>query len=131
VLNGVNYKILKNLHPNTKTELLSLYNYLWTKRCLPKIWREAIVVPITKQGLPKDNPLSFTPIALTNTMCKVMEKMVKERLMWKLEYDEIDELLCEKQSGFRRGRSGTDNLLILKGMISESFAGKWPTFIAL
>jgi hypothetical protein len=91
------------------------------------------VVAIPKPGLPKDDPLSFRPIALTKTMCKVMEKMViKERLMWKLEYAELDELLCEKQSGFRRmRRSGTNNLLIRKGMISESFARKWPTFIVL
>jgi hypothetical protein len=55
-------------------------------------------------------------------MCKVMEKMVKERLMRKLEQDE---LLYEDQSGFRRGRSTTDNLLILERTISESFARKW------
>jgi hypothetical protein len=86
------------------------------------------VVPIPKPGLPKNNPLSLTPTALTNTMCKVMEKMVKERLIWKLEQDK---LLCEKQSGFRRGRSTTNNLLILERTISESFARKWPTFIAV
>jgi hypothetical protein len=41
-------------------------------------------------------------------MFKIMEKMVKEMLMWKLEQDE---LLYEDQSGFRRGRSTTDKTL--------------------
>jgi Reverse transcriptase (RNA-dependent DNA polymerase) len=88
------------------------------KKVFPDKWREAIMI--------KDNPSNYRPIALTNVSCKVIEKMVKERFMWKLENDNI---LSENQNGFRKGRS-TDNLPILKRTISGGFSKKKHTFFA-
>jgi len=124
---GVSYSMLKNLHFNAKIELLKLYNKIWAEKSFPNKWREAFVIPILKPDSVKDDPKSYRPIALTNVPCKVIEKMVKERLMWKIENDK---LLSENQNGFRKGRSTSDNLLILERTISESFSRKKHTFVA-
>ena len=46
----------------------------------PLSWKETVVIPIGKPGKDLTNPGNYRPIALTSNVCKVMEKMVTERL---------------------------------------------------
>jgi hypothetical protein len=64
------------------------------------------------------DPMSFRPIALTNTICKLIERMIKERLMWILE---DRKLLSENSS---------DILLILERATSEGYANGRHTLVA-
>jgi len=57
-------------------------------------------------------------IALTSCVCKTFERMINERLVW---YLENKKLLTEFQSGFRKQRSTTDQLLGLKSFVREAF----------
>jgi hypothetical protein len=79
---GVSYGILKNLCRNAKEELLKLFNHVWTKKKFPVEWRKSLILPILKSGMPRDDPMSYRPIILTNTICKLIERMIKKRLMW-------------------------------------------------
>jgi hypothetical protein len=72
----------------------------------------------------RDDLKNYRLIALTNIPCKLMEKMEKERLMWRLEHDN---LLCEILSGFRKGRL---DLLILERVILEGFSKSTHTLVA-
>src|SRR5215469_13715050 len=61
------------------------------------------------------------PISMTCNTCKVMEKMVANRLLWELE------VLCAlsaSQFGFRRFRSTSDPLLMLEQNIRQAFKEK-------
>ena len=57
------------------------------------------------------DPDSERPIALTSTMCKVMERLVANRLTWYLENHNI---LTNAQTGFRKNRCTTDQIIRLK-----------------
>jgi hypothetical protein len=46
--------MLKNLHRNAKEELLKLFFHVWSKKDFPVAWREALILPILKPGMPKD-----------------------------------------------------------------------------
>ena len=46
-------------------------------------------------------------------MCKVMEKIINNRLVWHLE---TNNLITNAQSGFRHNRSTTDNLAKLENI---------------
>ena len=59
--------------------------------------------------------------ALTSCVCKVMERMINNRLVW---YLERNKLITPTQSGFSEGRSTTDQLLRLETFIREGFIQK-------
>lgn len=42
------YSMLKNLSPETQEKLLMFYNREWEEGKLPKSWKEAVIIPISK-----------------------------------------------------------------------------------
>ena len=54
-------------------------------------------------------PNNYRPIALTSHICKIMERMITDRLNYYL----------ESRSGFRKGRSTTDTILCLESEIRK------------
>jgi len=87
----------------------------------PPSWRQSHVVPIPKAGKDSSDPSNYRPIALTSCVCKVMERMVNNRLVW---YLERNKLITAMQSGFRKGRSTTDQLVRLETFVTEAFIQK-------
>ena len=57
-------------------------------------------------------------IALTSCLCKTMERIVNSKLTW---YIELQMVITEFQSGFRRHRSTVDNLVTLEISIRDAF----------
>ena len=78
---------------------------------------EATVIPIPKPGKDHSDPGNYRPIALTSCLCKTMERMVNDRLMW---YLESGQYLTEFQAGFRRHKSTIDHLIKLETLIRNS-----------
>ena len=56
----------------------------------------------------KADPGNYRPVSLTNVVCKMMERIVKEEVMMHVE---VNRLLCEAQHGFRAKRSPQTNLI--------------------
>ena len=73
----------------------------------PEDWRTANVTPIFKKG-DRNNPANYRPVSLTSQVCKVLESIVRERV---IEHLNSNNLLSEEQHGFREGRSCLSNLL--------------------
>ena len=114
----VHYELLKHLPHSTLNILLRLFNRIWDSGVFPPSWREATVVPIPKPGKDHSNPTNYRPIALTSCLCKTMEKMVNERLMWVLE---DRGLLAKEQCGFRKNHSTVDHLVRFESFVREAF----------
>lgn len=91
----------KTLHQDTLEAILYLFNFIW-QTGLPKSWKEAIVIPVLKQGRDPGLPSSYMPIALTSCLCKLLEKMINWRLLYFLEFHG---LLDNHQSGFQVHRN--------------------------
>lgn len=118
---GIYYVFLKNLPSNATLFLTKLYNEILSSGTFPNKWSEAIVIPVPKPG--KDHSLAdnYRPIALTSTLCKLMEKVVNERLVWFL--DNLN-FLSPFQSGFRKHRSTIDHLVNIESNICDAFVMK-------
>ena len=114
----VHNMFLKNLTPDARKILLEAYNEIWTSQLFPDEWRHAIQVPIPKPGKDKQQAASYRPISLTSCLCKAMEKMVNNRLVWWLE---TNNLLSNLQCGFRKDRSTLDHLVRMEAFIQDSF----------
>jgi hypothetical protein len=117
----IHYQLIKHLPENSLEILLKVYNRIWTTGDFPASWRKALIIPIPKPGKDHSNPSNYRPIALTSCICKLMEKMVNRRLMWKLE---TDGLLANEQCGFRKHHSTVDHLIRLESTIRTAFLNK-------
>jgi potassium voltage-gated channel Eag-related subfamily H protein 8 len=86
---GIHNQMLPHLSPSAKEFLLSLCNRIWEEHCFPFSWREGIVIPILKVGKDHFLPSSYRPICLTSCVCKTMERMVNDRLVFILEKENL------------------------------------------
>ena len=73
------YEIYKHLNDAQLKNLLQLFNYIFNSG-LPAQWNEASVIPIKKPNKIATETKSYRPIALTNCMGKLLEKIINWRL---------------------------------------------------
>ena len=106
----------KHFNVNNLKALLSFYNYIF-ENGFPHQWRESHIIPILKPMKPPREAASYRPIALTNCMSKIMEKMINCRLQHFLEHQNY---YSPHQSGFRATHSTTDAIIRLE--YSASYA---------
>lgn len=116
---GIIAPMIKNLPHRTLLLLLDFYNYIWIHEVFPDAWHHSILIPIHKQGKPRNLLQSYRPISLTDHLCKILERMVNFRLSW---YLESERMLSPFQNGFRPKRSTIDHLSSLENDISISLS---------
>src|SRR5208282_2821711 len=115
---NIHYQMLKHLPESALDTLLNIFNDIWITGNFPSSWSAATIIPIPKPGKNATSSDNYRPIALTSCVCKTFERMINERLVW---YLENKKLLTEFQSGFRKQRSTTDQLLGLESFVREAF----------
>ena len=121
---NISFEMIKNLAPLAKSFILKYYNHLWKNKMFPKDWKHAIIIPIAKPGKDPTIPTNYRPISLTSCLCKLMEKMVNNRLVYYLDKNKV---LSPTQSGSRKNRSTLDPLTSLENQIRRGFEQKMVT----
>ena len=84
----IHYQFLKHLPESSLSILLKTFNDIWETGNVPKSLKKATIIPIPKPGKDNTNP-NYRPIALTSCICKTLERMINERLVWCLETNNI------------------------------------------
>ena len=108
---SIPFAFLQNMSTHQQSEFLAFLNYIWNSQQLPHQWKDAVICPILKIGELPTEPKSYRPIALTNCICKLLERIVTKRLQAFLENGRH---IAPHQSGFRAGHSTLDNLARLE-----------------
>jgi hypothetical protein len=102
----------------TRNHIIYCYNNVFnTTQHFPSSWCSYKVIPIPKSN----SNTSFRPIALSSSLCKVFEFMLKTRLDWWLESNSI---LPPNLFAFRKGSGTMECLSIFVGNIYHSFNNK-------
>ena len=114
----IHYEILRHLPIETLHILLNIINETWKSDTFPESWREALIISNPKPGKDNFNSLNYRPITLTSCLCKTVERVVNERLVW---YLEKNGLLTKQQCGYRANRSTVDHLIRLETFIRDAF----------
>lgn len=99
--------VLKELAQVLTDPITELFNKSMSKGELPKVWKEANVVPLFKKG-EKSRTNNYRPVSLTCILCKIMESIIRDKAV---EYMEANNYLSSYQHGFISKRSCTTNLL--------------------
>jgi hypothetical protein len=98
---------IKTCSDQLSTPLAYVYSQCMEFSYLPPDWLRAYITPVFKKGDPS-SPLNYRPIALTCTICKIMEVVIKDQL---LNYLLRNSLISKHQHGFLSKHSTTTNLL--------------------
>ena len=100
-------KVLKAVAGGVVPHLCQIFNRSLTTTEVPQDFRSADVCPIPKKGLLTDTG-NYRPISLTSVSGKVLESIIKDRVV---NFLETNNLINTSQHGFRQGRSCVTNLL--------------------
>jgi len=93
-----------NIHPMVLKECASalaepiamIFQRSFDTGLLPLDWKSANIVPIFKKGKRTDRS-NYRPVSLTSVACKVMESIIKEKL---LNFLQENNVINEAQHGF-------------------------------
>jgi hypothetical protein len=106
-IDGLHPKFLYEVRNEISEVLSTIFNESIRTGVVPSDWKDALVTPLFKKGN-RSEPGNYRPVSLTCILCKVLEKIVKERLLDHLTKYRI---LKDSQHGFIKGRSCLTNIL--------------------
>ena len=95
----IHHQILKHSPNRILETLLSILNDIWITGKFPKDWSKATIIPIPKPNKDHTESTNYRPNILTSCLCKTMERMINNRLVWFLE---ANQLITKFQAGFRK-----------------------------
>ena len=104
---GITPLLLSSAAESLALPVTMLFRQSLYEGSLPNEWKLAKVTPIFKKGS-KQMANNYRPVSLTCVLCKVLEKIVREKL---IEHLEANNLICENQHGFVTGKSCSTQLL--------------------
>ena len=108
---NVHNRCLKNHTESLIKHLTKLFNQILIHGYIPKEWKKANIILLLKPKKDKQQPSSYRPISLLSCLGKLLEKIIKQRLMLELERRNI---LPQHQAGFRPKRSTAYNIVRLE-----------------
>ena len=105
---GITAEMLQAGGEQLAREIHKLCNKAWHEGTIPEEWGKSILVPIPKKG-DLSNCSNYRTISLINHTGKVLLSVLLNRLK-----SHLDPYLSEEQAGFRRDRSTTHQILMLR-----------------
>ncbi|CAG4969984.1 unnamed protein product [Colias eurytheme] len=120
-IDGIPYSFISQSSPKTKLFFLDLINSLFASGSVPESWKSQIIIPVLKPNKNPSDSNSYRPIALSSCLSKITEILIKNRLEWFVENNNI---LPPSQFGFRKGYSTLDSIAILTTDIQIAFKKK-------
>ncbi|CAF1052272.1 unnamed protein product [Adineta ricciae] len=108
---NIHNRCLKNYSKLLVQHLTNMYNEILNYGYIPDAWKQANIILLLKPNKDKQQPSSYRPISLLSCLGKLLEKIVKQRLMSELNQRNI---LPEHQAGFRPGKSTVYNIVRLQ-----------------
>lgn len=116
-LDNIPNEALKHGGEPLKSAMTILFNTILNSGLGPSIWKQAMVLPIFKEGgLDPLEASSYRPISLTSCISKVYERVLLNRITDSLE---VNALLPEEQAGFRKNRSTLEQAYILREILDS------------
>lgn len=117
-IDRINNTCIKKL-PNIGVKLLlTIINSCLSAKYFPNCWKEAKIIPIAKPNKPHNSPKSYRPISLLPSISKILEKVIKDKL---LAYIEENNILPPQQFGFRKGHNTSHAVSRIKNIVRTKF----------
>lgn len=125
---GVIPEVIKAVVKQQGDAVLGMLNVLLADGRFPEEWKRAVLVLIPKSGRDQRDANGFPPICLMDTMGKLYETLILQRLEQEVE---ITGRLNAAQFGFPKGRSAIGAIHEARRLIKRAGANKWRALILL
>jgi hypothetical protein len=122
---GISIQMVKALSPYCLGVITTLVNMSLTTGYFPSCWKKALVIPLPKVKHP-ELVAHFRPISVLSTVSKIIEKVVASQIE-----PFVEQILPERQSGFRRGFSTTSALLNIVDQIHRARDAKLSSALVM
>ena len=117
-IDGIQNIVLKYLPKKAIVQITYIFNACLKQGYFPSGWKKAKILPIHKPGKDKTLPQSYRPISLLNTLSKLLEAIILNRLhKHELEHKQ----LIPEQFGFRSKHWTVQQLARLTDSVSLNF----------
>lgn len=113
---NIHNRCLKNYTESLVKHITCLFNQILVQGYIPKMWKQANIILLLKPNKDKQHPSSYRPISLLSCLGKLLEKIIKSRLMLEVERRQI---LPQHQAGFRSKKSTINNIVRLERYAKE------------
>ena len=113
-MDTITTELLKADIETTACVLEHLFRTVWETEEIPEDWNCGLIVKLPKKGDLTDCG-NWSGITLLSVPAKVIGRIIITRL-----HDAVDEMLREEQASFRRGRSTTEHIFVLRNVIEQS-----------
>jgi len=105
-LDGITVNLLKENKSTLANPLKHIFNLSLSNAIIPDLFKLSIITPIFKKG--ETNLINnYRPISMISNIAKILEKIIKDRLVTFLETNNI---IHKSQYGFQKGK-GTDQAI--------------------
>ena len=94
--------------------LKRLFSQIWREEKIPDEWLQGIIVKLPKKGDMK-NTKNWREVTLLVVALKIFARGSFERIQ-----DPIEAILRKQQAGFRRGKSTSDQIFVMRRQIEEA-----------
>eukprot|EP00660_Eupelagonema_oceanica_P019318 gene19318-biopygen8908 len=137
---GVANEMLLHLSAGGREAMLRLYNASWGTGTVPREWREAEIVALLKKDKDPHAAKSYRPVSLTSCVAKLMERLVRNRVMYRL-FDNSSFSIINlskwglprpEQPGFRTCRSTEEQLALISQWVADGIEqGNYTLMLAI
>ena len=124
---GLPPRVLKELATQIAPILTMIYRVSLRTGKVPSDWRQALVTPLFKKG-EQYEPINYRPVSLTSIPCKLLEHIIVSNMM---KHFDDQNILCNQQHGFRRGRSCETQLLEFVEEVSAGLDNGFSTEVVV
>ena len=114
---GIKVTSIKNLPVNYTNAIKHLYNAIIASKYWPTLFKTSNMIFAPKPNKSPFDPLNYRPISLLELLAKILERIISNRLLLYLEYNNY---LPQNQFGFRPGRSTQQSIFLINEAIKES-----------
>lgn len=114
---GIYLEQILQLGSQGKRTLLRMANHSLSTSESPDVWFLSEIRAMCKPGKDAKQLGSYRPVALTQVICKLVERMIANRLL-----KTVEPILDPAQSGFRPSRSTADQCAQLFDLVSTAFS---------
>lgn len=122
-------RCLKALPLSGLNLLAKLFNACLSLCYFPKTWKQSKVIAIPKPGKDLSCPDSYRPISLLDSLSKILEKIIKEKVV---KYINDNNVLPNQQFGFRCEHNTVQPLTRIKNIVKNNFGeGKSTAMVLL
>ena len=114
--------------PNLLAIIEALFNQCFRLGKIPELWKCGIITPVLKASTSdKRVPSNYRGITITPAIYKLYCNVINNRL---LEWEKENNVICEPQNGFRKGRSTIDHVQSITSIIETRKLKRQSTFVA-